>query len=164
MEIRLYQRLISHDEWVYFHIPYKSDTSEAPEYSHTSKYHPHYVLILKHFPFENLMTLQKEKTYDKYLDRTTQLDANDSPPPRFPWPLPPPRPTDELAPSVEKWMTEALRTIHKRIAIYTTSASSKPTTLEEDNKNSSETVSATAKATATAHRALLVPELLENLL
>jgi hypothetical protein len=35
---------------VYFHIPYTvSDGSAVPNYSDTSKYHPHDVLILKHF-------------------------------------------------------------------------------------------------------------------
>jgi hypothetical protein len=69
-----------------------------------SKYHPHDLLILKHFPEQDLPALwDVDDTYSLVYDTAWPLEEADLPPPHIPWPLPPLRPHASLKPGVEAW-------------------------------------------------------------
>jgi hypothetical protein len=57
------------------------DDSDIPMYSDDSKYHPHYVLILKHFPYEGIAALEHERRHSIVYKNAADIEAFASPPP-----------------------------------------------------------------------------------
>jgi hypothetical protein len=129
--------------------------SDVPMYSDDSKYNPHDVLILKHFPDEDIAVLEHNKRYNAMYSIAQNREAFGSLPPRFPWPLPPPRPTDQLGPSIKAWQLRARDIIKERIKLYTTKIA-----VEHIFASDWET----RTGSSTIQRTLRVAELLENIL
>jgi hypothetical protein len=80
-------------------------------------------------------------------------------PPRIPWPMPPPRPPEFLEAAVEQWRSEALRAIDARVAMFSSDAVPHYTVATHGLQ-----VPASPNLSASVHRLLLIPELLELIL
>ncbi|KAF2822194.1 hypothetical protein CC86DRAFT_358321 [Ophiobolus disseminans] len=79
-------------------------------------YHPHDVLILKYFP-DAVLNSPARSNYHSHLT-LARFYEKDGAPHFTPWPLPPPRPREELELGVEEWRSNTLRTIDTRISLY----------------------------------------------
>jgi len=121
-----------------------------------SIYHPYDALILKYFPNTDLASRTQYRTF---LDLALSFEEDGEVPPHVPWPLPPPRPREELEAGVEEWRSTVLHAIDTRLALYahgpTQSSAARPTI--HSNADHHPTV-------GRAHRALCVSEILENIL
>lgn len=93
------------------------------KYADPSKHHPYDVLILKYFPdnyITQLLRYEHRLEYFVLLRDARALGELGSVPPKIPWPLPPPRPYEDLESGVEEWRVASLQTIDTRIARYAT--------------------------------------------
>jgi hypothetical protein len=138
--------------------PSSIHTFAVPMYSDDSRYHPHDVLILKHFPYEDIAALEHENQYHVVLSNAQDLEAFASPPPEVPWPLPPLRPADQLGPSIKSWKLEAQRLINERVAAYTPGAAAPQTHAYEEKDSLSDS------GASSVQRTFRIAELLEHIL
>jgi hypothetical protein len=129
------------------------DDYNVPMYSDDYKYYPHDVLILEHFPYEDIAALQHEEQYDAAYTRALGLESIGSPPLGFPWPLPPTRPADQLGRNIKSWKAETQRVIKTRIAAYTPEPAIQHTYTYETPKTVSD------RSATSVQRALWIPEI-----
>jgi len=123
------------------------------------QYHPYDLLILKHFPDKDLRHVQRGE-HRRLYDSARLNEQFGIRPPRDSWPLPPPRPYEELEPGVEEWRRTALRTIDTRVSLYANAA-----TLYTALGRSAQIESPpTERHARQPHRALHVTEILEEIL
>ena len=129
-------------------------------YDDTSKYHPHDIKILSHFPDEQLSSLHGRYFHYRRLYRLCkELETNDIPTITDACPTPPPRAPEELEPGVEAWRTAALQAIDARIVLY--AQPRLPATTHRPRISSNVE---TCRATGPEHQALRIPEVLEAIL
>jgi len=123
-----------------------------------AQYHPYDLLILKHFPDKDLRHVQRGE-HRRLYDSARIKEQFGIQPPRDSWPLPPPRPYEELEPGVEEWRRTAIRTIDTRVSSYANAA-----TLYKALGRSAQIKSPTELHERRPHRALLITEVLEKIL
>jgi hypothetical protein len=121
-----------------------------------SKYRIHDVLILKHFPDADVHASDSNVLRNSAI-AYARLEAA---PPQVPWPLPPPRPREELEAGIEEWRAAALRVIDARLGLYNTNALA-----SQASVYTASTASTGASAVrGSPHRVLGINELLEKIL
>ncbi|KAI4695719.1 hypothetical protein J4E81_006047 [Alternaria sp. BMP 2799] len=119
-----------------------------------NKYHPSDVLLYKWYTAKQIAdSPNRSALYASAAMRETSGEV----PPRVPWPLPFPRPREQLEIGVEEWRESSLRIIDQRIALYDSKSSGKRSPLaaspaKSENQN------------GLPHRALGIKELLEQIL
>jgi hypothetical protein len=123
-----------------------------PRYDDPPIPHPHDVLILKHFPHEDITALFAEGDFDKLYSLASRLEAFKERPPQVLWPLPPPRSRYIMKQGVEAWRIKALNSINSRLGSYS------------DNNPELEKHAHLDVSHRLSHHALLVPELVENII
>jgi hypothetical protein len=133
------------------YVPWNTPLA-IPRYGDPPKQHPYDVLILKHFPHEDVTALFAEGDFDKIYERASLLESIIEPPPQVPWPLPPPRSPEKMEQGVEAWRARALNAIRSRLISYSydNPELEKHAHLDVSHRPS--------------HHALLIPELVENII
>jgi hypothetical protein len=121
-----------------------------------SIYHPHDVLILKHFPHTDLTSRSQYRTF---LNVALNYEEAGTYPPHKRWTLPQPRPREELEAGVEEWRSKILHTIDTRLALYGRSRAMPSAVYHAIASDTN-----LPPATDRTHRALRVNEILEQIL
>ncbi|KAL1799431.1 hypothetical protein ACET3X_003468 [Alternaria dauci] len=135
-------------------------SSTEPNADDMSKYHPHDLLIAKFFPDEDILSMGYDSVeYSAICQSARVLERMGEKPPRIPWPMPPPRPSEFLEAAVEQWRSEALRAIDSRIAMFSSDAVPQQTVATQALR-----AATISNPSAPVHRLLLIPELLELIL
>ena len=125
-----------------------------------SVYHPHDLLIAQFFPDEDISSMGYDSTmYSALYQSARILEKMGEKPPRIPWPMPPPRSPEFLEAAVEQWRSEALRAIDSRVAMFSSDAVPHHTVATHGLQ-----APALPNPSASVHRLLLIPELLELIL
>jgi hypothetical protein len=135
-------------------------TSTTQSSDDETQYHPYDHLVLKYYPDKDLVALRQDwHRLEVFYEAAARREKNGQAPPRIPWPLPPPRPRDELEAGVEEWRSAALRVFDMHLNMY------KPgLALQKTFNTKSPQTSDPPTTLIKTHRALLVPELRELIL
>lgn len=142
------------------------ETTETEPPYYLAQYHPHDLLIMKHFPGTDLRSMQPaerhhEERHQLYI-RARIREGHRGQTPRVPWPMPPPRPYEETEVGVKEWRRTALQTIEHRGLLYGDTS----TADHADRQTKSQYLPETCIQSVSwkAYRVLQVSELLENIL